>query len=496
MKDKVKMEGSARTVLWLLLLVFLSGGFLAVFSFNTSPFCKIDIEDSSFFRLVGMGMTQGKLPYRDFYDMKGIYLFLIEYLAQLIHFGRAGCFLLQTINMSVVLFLIDKIHTVNKPPIGFFKRFLWLLPYLWVLSLTLWGGNLTEEFCLPYVLICVYLVRMYLKEHNGEDHPPLWGAIYGACFGIITFIRVTNAATICAVVLFILIILITNRRFKNILLNGIYFIGGFAVSILPGIIFCAKNGILKDMIEQVFTFGFTYASEDKLFSLHKNSLLYIFLFSLVPTIIYRKQIGKYFYFILIDMAALAAYLSLGNGFIHYNTMLVPHMAAAISIFTDVRPEVRKEKTVKCICILLFVCTLIGINRLVYENFRLFLYTALTDDMFDYQAIEIAANIPPEEKDSVYTYGIPSAWYVYTGIFPCIRYCDWQEHYIELSEDIRNDLKRLIEESPPGWIVTNTGKDAELPDFMRSALEKNYNRYAENDYYVLWKYSFSAGKPEN
>lgn len=491
MKDREKMKGAAGTILWLLVLVLLSAGFLAVFSYNTSPFCKIDIEDSSFFRLVGMGMTKGRLPYRDFYDMKGIYLFLIEYLAQLIHFGRAGCLFLQALNMAAVLFLIDKIHMVNEPPIGFFKRFLWLLPYLWVISLTIWGGNLTEEFSLPYVLICVYLVRRYLKEHNGEDHPPLWGAIYGACFGIIAFIRVTNAATICAVVLFILIILIGNKRFKNIFLNGIGFIGGAAVSVLPGILFCAKNGILKDMAEQVFAFGFTYANEGSLFNFHRNPLFFVFLFPLIPALLYRKQTGKYFYFILIDMAALAAYLALGNGYMHYNTMLIPHMAAGTAIILDVRPEVRREKIKKCVCLLLLVCTMMSIAGRVYQNYRIFVYTSLTDEMYDYPAIETASHIPPEEKDSVYTYGIPSAWYVYTGIFPCIRYCDWQDHYIKLSEDIREDLKRLIEESPPGWIVTKAGEDAKLPDFMRSALEKNYNRYAENDYYVLWKYSFSV-----
>ena len=66
------------------------------FASNSSPLTPNFVgSDSAFFRLVGQGMTKGMLPYRDFFDMKGPYLFLIEYLAQLVSYGRLGIFIIE-----------------------------------------------------------------------------------------------------------------------------------------------------------------------------------------------------------------------------------------------------------------------------------------------------------------------------------------------------------------------------------------------------------------
>lgn len=87
-----RRAGWGRQSLFYALLSVAAVAFLSVFSMYTSPFTSLPGGDAAFFRLVGQGMTQGMLPYRDFFDMKGPYLFLIEYLAQLICFGRVGCF--------------------------------------------------------------------------------------------------------------------------------------------------------------------------------------------------------------------------------------------------------------------------------------------------------------------------------------------------------------------------------------------------------------------
>ena len=84
--------------------------FLAVFSYSTSPFTTCDNgADAAFFRLVGQGMTQGYLPYRDFFDMKGPFLFLIEYIGQLLSYGRLGIFVLQWLNLFGSIVIICKI---------------------------------------------------------------------------------------------------------------------------------------------------------------------------------------------------------------------------------------------------------------------------------------------------------------------------------------------------------------------------------------------------
>ena len=87
-----------------LLLMILAVGYLAVCSLSTTPLLRYNVgQDAAFFRLVGEGMTKGMLPYRDYFDMKGPYLFLMEYLGQLLLPGRLGVFGVPFYNAAVRL---------------------------------------------------------------------------------------------------------------------------------------------------------------------------------------------------------------------------------------------------------------------------------------------------------------------------------------------------------------------------------------------------------
>ena len=55
--------------------------FLLVYSISTSPITyNFWGSDSAVFQMSGKAMTAGKVMYRDIFDIKGPYLFLIEYL--------------------------------------------------------------------------------------------------------------------------------------------------------------------------------------------------------------------------------------------------------------------------------------------------------------------------------------------------------------------------------------------------------------------------------
>lgn len=53
-------------------------------------------------------MTKGYLPYRDFFDQKGPYLFFIQWLAQIIWSGRVGIFILEVLSVASSCFLCYK----------------------------------------------------------------------------------------------------------------------------------------------------------------------------------------------------------------------------------------------------------------------------------------------------------------------------------------------------------------------------------------------------
>ncbi len=102
-----------RTIYQLAFILILAASvfaFLTMYSYYTTPFSQCDNGyDSAFFLLVGQGMTKGLLPYRDFFDMKGPYLFFIEYLGQLVSYGRLGIFLVQWANLLIVCLIACKL---------------------------------------------------------------------------------------------------------------------------------------------------------------------------------------------------------------------------------------------------------------------------------------------------------------------------------------------------------------------------------------------------
>ena len=95
-----------RSTARILLTALAAVGFLAVCALSTTPLLQYNVgQDAAFFRLVGKGMTQGMLPYRGFFDMKVPYLFLMEYLGQLLFPGRTGAFLLECVCLFVTILL-------------------------------------------------------------------------------------------------------------------------------------------------------------------------------------------------------------------------------------------------------------------------------------------------------------------------------------------------------------------------------------------------------
>lgn len=423
------------------------------------------------------------LPYRDFFDMKGPYLFFIEYISQLISFGRVGCFIYQCFNLFAVFCLLDRIHLIAATGLGYIKRFILLFPYMFIMAATFEGGNLTEELSLPFILICVYLAAKHLSTPDPQNHPVGYAFVYGACFGIISFIRITNAVTICALVLHILIILLINKRYQSILHHAVAFILGFALSVLPAVIYYAKNGLLSEMFNTVFLFGLTYANENGLinrFFLQPEKQIFVLplllssAIALVST--YRNRSLKQL--IWLDLVCLTLALSISRSYAHYFTLIIPHIALGFVIVAhDINHKRWISKNTCQYAFLIFLCLFSLISIIHYYSF-----SPDANIWIDHDAISIAEIIPENETDSVYTYGIGSSWYTTTGLYPCIRYCDWQNNYISLKPEIQDELISIFHSTPPKWVVTRMN---EQPEFLQTILNEQYILFAENASYMLW-----------
>ncbi len=500
MSEHSPKQNKLLQIILILLTGILSLVFLSLFSYYSSPITTVDNgADAAFFRLVGQGMTKGYLPYRDFFDMKGPFLFFIEYIGQLISYGRMGVFIMQWINLTAVLLVICKIFDLSNVKSILAKLGL-LLPILCIASFTFEGGNLTEEFSLFEIFSCLYIGLLYIEKIHDES--VFWqrkifliaGLWFGISFGLLLMIRITNAAFICAIVLVILLQLIARKRFLQIIIAGVSFIVGLTIAIVPAVLFFASKGLFYELIDSMFILGFKYSGEKSFVEhvveavLGERKLL-IFLIIVPACVPFVLRWRSWMERLLVLTGALFSFFAVmsGNNYMHYYTLVIPLLVLCeMSVLESMTKSTKFRRNFACVLIaFMFVSQL----PFMYSGLRTTMSHLLKPYKFtDGQSFrDISSRIPSEDRDSVFCYNINPAWYTYTDLFPCIKYCGWQEHYISLMPEIYDNLEETFDNDPPSWLVLpkNIGI---LPEFLDEMIDDEYRLVYQNETCLLYNYS--------
>lgn len=472
------MKRMAQLGIWLTGILF-----LLFFSYMTSPlFPYAHGWDSAFFQLVGAGMTRGYLPYRDFFDMKGPWLFFIEYLGEMLCYGKTGIFLVQCVSFGITLLLCCRIWQKFFGGKGFWQCFLTLIPFYIVMASTMEGGNLTEEWSLPFLFLSLYLALDFVMGEK-EEHAPKYALVYGICFGVLALIRITNAVLICAIVLTILIFLVIRKKWVNLLGNAAAFVGGVAITFLFPLLYFGYFGEMKSMLYCTFVFGFIYGTEG--FALGTGMLFIITLFLACGICLVVGVKNKRLWVLVIsNTAGMMVTLGMGNSTLHDYMLIIPGMMLGIWVLTANWKKGSMNREKKLLAVGVLVCCFTypcykaagagvsvirqGLDKSTYEH-----------------VMETADCVPQEERDSVLGYEVPLRWYTIADIMPYSKYCGWQEHYMQLSPEIEAEIAQMFESEPPVWIVTKASAVIENK-VVKPQLEENYSIYKENVDFVLYR----------
>ena len=492
-------EKLSATVLFYCILGLASFGFLSIFSYFTSPFTSCDNGyDAAFFRLVGQGMTKGYLPYRDFFDLKGPFLFFIEYVGQLLKYGRAGIFSIQWINLFFSLVIISRLFDLFR--IG--NRYLQLslmLPLALIACFTFEGGNLTEEYSLIPLLSCLFLCLEFF-EHSEDSNIKwqekiLWydGAWFGFCFGLLLMIRITNAALICAMVITVVLYLLNKRKIKQLIICAGTFAVGLVIALAPAVLFFGMKNLLSEMIEAVFVLGVKYSAEktfirhvvQTLLSNRKQQLFLIIIPGIVPIILHWRG-WKERTLVVIGAVFTFFAIALGNNYIHYYTLTIPLLVLCeISLVEALRDKIDKRAILAAA---LTIVMILSQSPFMVKSFgRAYLHLFQQNRFITEQLVrDISSKIPEEDHQSVFCYNLDPGWYTYADLFPCIKYCGWQNHYIALMPEIYDDLQNTFALHPPSWLVLPEDQGV-LPYFLEEILSKDYQLVYQNSSYALYHF---------
>ena len=250
--------------------------------------------DSAIFSLMGKGILEGKVLYTDLFDHKGPVIFLINALGNLLG-GRSGIFLLQCVSGSLTMCFLYLTGKMLRPK-GTYRSIPECLA-LFSLGMALFfytfeGGNLTEEYSLPFISLCCYLFVRYLIRSDAQPvHPPRYAFVYGICLAVLAFLRLNNAVTICAGILYIALYLCARKQYRNLFMNLLCGLLGLAAISVPILLVCLWNNSLEEMLHATFLHNFVIvgntAREPFLSNWKQFTVLYLPFFCLRRIIPFR-----------------------------------------------------------------------------------------------------------------------------------------------------------------------------------------------------------------
>lgn len=261
-------------------------------------------DDVNSYFTMGKGMMNGLVIYRNLYEQKGPYLYLLYGLAYLIsNRSFLGVFIFEVIAAAVFLGFSYKIMS------KFCSRStaLILIPFLGACiyaSKSFYWGGAAEEFCLPFLAYSLYsMISVFVPGGQKITKPSLYSILLnGISAGIVLQVKYTMAGFYGIWFLMIIFVIWKRSGCKKFLQAITVFCVGFLVTMLPWLIYFGMNDALHDWY-QVYIYNnlFIYANYSK--DTVSGNPLYILLKILLN--LFRDNLS-YFSFIAIGMIALLA----------------------------------------------------------------------------------------------------------------------------------------------------------------------------------------------
>lgn len=209
--------------------------------------------DSSVFKTVAMYIDQGLMPYTDVFDHKGPLIYFYNWIGMQIAYWR-GIWIIELLSM---FFTFGILYKTARLYCG--RIFACLsLAIIWTnLVLYFEGGNLVEEYAMPFIALALYLFSDYLLNSRTTR---LRLILCGGAFGAVVLLR---ANMIPVWIVFGVLILIKEwkeKQYKK--LGGFvgWFFCGLTVMCLPFFLWLLYHGSFRDFLQSYIIFNLKYTS--------------------------------------------------------------------------------------------------------------------------------------------------------------------------------------------------------------------------------------------
>lgn len=332
----------------------LFAGFCITMASTLNPFTRSMPGRDSSVQIYFARMTlEGRLPYKEMFDHKGSFMHLIDMIGLTIAGGRTvGIWFLEWLSMCLAIFGIYKMGGYlckNK-----YVTLLSSVACIFFITPYFEGGNMTEEWALPFIIWSLYIFVRFLKSGRYT-----YKAIFfaGMLLGAVLLIRANMIAVWIVWPVVILFDILAGKtrpkeKIQFLLKIIICFFGGIVVFTVPFVLWNVSKGTLSYFVDAYWTSNLVYSKDGKsIVVLLKTIAQFVLADPILPAIFFlyvivfaalikkgrisekseiRIFIGEVWF---IFLSYLLMCMS-GNTFPHYAMVLIPCLAIPFLSLTE------------------------------------------------------------------------------------------------------------------------------------------------------------------
>lgn len=236
-------------------LLAIVGAFIMTFCSYTSPAFYFDTSpDNNAFFTVGKAMMHGIVPYKDIFEQKGPYVYLLHGLAYLVS-PRSFLliFLYEIATVTAAMFLVYKLaKLLNASELPALLTAL-LSPLLFLYHPYYDYGDTVEFFTLPLLLSLIYLIVLLDRRHFNVSY--WWYFAQGALVGIVFLSKYTLLGAWIIFYLLVVGRLLVKRQWRSLGRVIGWSAAGFLLAIVPWLIYFGATGALHAFINVYILFN-------------------------------------------------------------------------------------------------------------------------------------------------------------------------------------------------------------------------------------------------
>lgn len=415
-------------------------------------------DDANAYFTIGKSIWKDLVPYKDLFDHKGPFLYLIYALATLISSNSfIGIYFIEIISCFVFLFFSYKILRLFLP------KAIHLIPFMSLMlfsSTAFERGGGTEEFSLPFFAFALYVLIKGLKEEKLPS--PKECLAIGITSGLVFWMKFNLVTFYIGWIIAPVVLSIKKKQLAELFKRICFIIAGVLISTIPFLIYHLITNSVSDLFSiylYLNIFGYSEPGDGvfviRLVKALANGFYKMFKYSISSSIL--LVLGIVFGFLKENKYVVLSQLSMfvclflgvyanGRDYEYYPFIFsVFAVFGLVAVIYFVENKLKKDFS-KLIKIFLVILALI----LTFPAPNMYLLAHKKSDLPHYKVKEVIDN-SGIENPTLLNYGMLDAgFYTTTGIVPNTKYyyCPNVSYY-----EIRAEQDKLIRDEKVDFIIS-------------------------------------------